>query len=110
MNRDMIGFIALDEILGFFLRGVVYVALKPIVGDNFFEDDAANSSCFRVPFDVIATFEHLGHLSVATEQKMYPAKQWSEEKRCQRCLQHHEEYRVLALASGQPQALPTARP
>jgi hypothetical protein len=60
----MIGFVAFDEILRFFLRGVVYVALKPNVGDNFFEDDAANSSCFRVPFDVIATFEHLGHVKI----------------------------------------------
>jgi hypothetical protein len=54
--------------------------------------------------------ERLGHLSVATERMMYPAKQWSGEKRCQRCLQHHEEYRALALAFGQLQALPTARP
>jgi hypothetical protein len=105
----MIGLVALDEILRFFLRGVMYVALKPNVGDNFFDDDAANSSRFRVPFDVIATFERLGHRLVTSERKMRPAKQWSGEERCQRCLRHREEYRVLALASGQPQALPTAR-
>lgn len=72
MNRDMIGLVALDEILRFFLRGVVYVALEPNVGDNFFEDDAANSSCFRVPFDVIATFEHLGHLSSLPNRRCIP--------------------------------------
>ena len=110
MNCDVVGFIALDEILRFFFGGVVGVAFEFHFGNDFLHDGAANSSCFRVPFDVIATFERLGHLSVATEQKMYPAKQWSEEKRCQRSLRHHEEYRVLALASARSQALPTARP
>jgi len=110
VNCDVVGFIALDEILGFFFGGVVSVAFEFHFGNDFLHDSAANSTCFRVPFDVIATFERLGHLSIATERKMHPAKQLSGEKRCQRCLQHHEEYRVLALASGQPQALPPARP
>ena len=110
MNCDVIGFIALDEILGFFFGGVVGVALEFHIGNDFLHDNAANSTCFRVPFDVVATLERLGHLSVATERKLHPAKRWSGEKRCQPCLQHHEEYRVLASASGQPQALSTARP
>ena len=105
----MIGFIALDEILRFFFGGVVSVAFEFHFGNDFLHDSAANSTCFRVPFDVITTFERLGHLSVATERKMHPATQWSGEKRYQRCPQRHEEYRVLALASGQPRALPNAR-
>jgi hypothetical protein len=79
VNCDVIGFVALDEILGFFLGGVVSVALEFHVGNEFLHDSAANSTRFRVPFDVIATFERLGHLSVATEQRMYPANLWLEE-------------------------------
>ena len=110
MNCDVIGFVALDEILGFFFGSVVGVAFEFHFGNDFLRDSAANPTCFRVPLDVIAAFERLGHLSVATEQKMYPATQWSGEKHCQRCLQHHEKYRVRALASAQSQALPTALP
>lgn len=110
MNCDVIGFIALDEILGFFFGGVVGVALERHIGNDFLRDSAANSTCFRIPFDVITAFERLGHLSAATGSKMHRAKQWSRGKRYLRCLQHHEEYRVLALAFGQPQALRTVRP
>ena len=110
MNCDVVRLIALDEILRFFLGGVVGVAFEFHFGNDFFHDSAANSTCFRVPFDVIATFERLGHLSVAIELKMHLAMQWLGERHCQRYLQHREEYRVLALLSGQPQAQPTARP
>ena len=110
MNCDVIGFVALDEILGFFFGSVVGVTFEFHFGNNFLHDSAANSTCLRVPCDVIAAFEGPGHLSVATEQKLHPAKQWSGEKRCQRYLQHREEYCVLALLSGQLQVLPTARP
>jgi hypothetical protein len=95
---------------GFFLGSVVHVAFEFHIGNHFLHDSATNSTCFRIPFNVIATFERLGHLSVTTEGKMHPAKQLSGEKRCQRSLQHHEEYRVRALAFGQPPALPSARP
>ena len=110
MKCDVIGFIAVDEILRFFFGGVVGVAFEFHFGNDFLHDRAANSTCFRVPFDVIASFEGLGHLSLATERELHPAKQWSGEKRCQRYLRHREEYRVLALLSGRPQALPSARP
>lgn len=96
MNCDMVAFIALDEILWFLFGGVVGIAFEFHIGNDFLCDSAANSPCFRVPFDVIATFERLSHLSVASERKMHPAKQWSGEKRCQPCLQHREEYRVPA--------------
>lgn len=109
MNCDVIGFIALDEILGFFFAGVVDVAFELHLENDFLHDSAANWACFRVPLDVIATFEDRGYLSVATERKMLPAKQWSGEKRCQRYPQHHGEYRVPASAFDQPPALWTAR-
>jgi hypothetical protein len=110
VNCDVIGFIALYEILGFSFGSVVDVTFEFHIGKHFLHDSAANATCLRVPFDVIAMFEGRGHLSVAIERKVHPANQWSGEKRCQRCLQHHEEYRVLALASGQSQALTTGRP
>lgn len=62
MNSDVVGFIALDEILGFFSGGVVGVALESHIGNDFLHDSAANSTCFRIPFDVITAFERLGHL------------------------------------------------
>lgn len=62
MNCDVIGFIALDEILGLFFGGVVGVALERHIGNDFLHDSAANSTCFRIPFDVITAFERLGHL------------------------------------------------
>lgn len=105
----MIGFIAFDEILGLLFGGVVGVALERLIGNDLPHDSAANSTCFRIPFDVITAFERCRHLSVATETKMHPAKQWSRGKRYLRRLQHHEEYRVLALAFRQPQALQTVR-
>ncbi len=110
MNCYVIGFVAFDEILGFFFGGVVRVALEHHIGNDFLHNSAANSTCFRIPFDVITAFERLWHLSVATESKMHRAKQWSRGKRYLRCLLHHEEYRVLALAFDQAQALRTVRP
>ena len=111
MNCDVVRLIALDEILGLFFGAVVIVTFEFYIGNDFLHDGTANSTCFRVPCDMIAALERLGHLfsSIATERKMHPAKQYSGEKRCQPCLRHHEEYHVLALASGQPRALPTAR-
>jgi hypothetical protein len=54
VNCDVICFIALDEILGFFFGSVVDVAFEFHIGKHFRHDSAANSTCLRVPFDVIA--------------------------------------------------------
>ena len=62
MNRDVIGFIALDEILGRLLGGVMGVALEFHVGNHFLHDRAADSAGFRIPGYVIAAFERCGHL------------------------------------------------
>jgi hypothetical protein len=59
VNCDVVGFIALDEILGFFSGGVVSAAFEFHFGNDFLHNSAANSTCFRAPFDVIATFERL---------------------------------------------------
>lgn len=62
MNCDVIGFVALDEILGLFFGGVVRVALERHIGNDFLHDSPANATCFRIPFNVITAFERLGHL------------------------------------------------
>lgn len=62
MNCDVICFIALDEILGLLFGGVVGVALEFHVGNQFLYDSAGDPACFRIPGDVIASFERLGHL------------------------------------------------
>lgn len=72
MNCDVVGFITLDEILRFFFGSMVGIAFEVHIGNDFLCDRAANSAGFRVPFDVIATFEGLGHLSVSTERRCIP--------------------------------------
>ena len=105
----MVGFIALDEILGLPFGGVVRVALEFHIGDDFLHDSAANPARFRIPFDVIAAFERLGHLCVAINLEMHLARQWLREKRYQQCIQHREEYRLLALPFDQRRALRTVQ-
>lgn len=92
----MVSRIALDEILGVFFSSVVRVALESHAGNGFLHDRAADATCLRIPCDVVAAFERLGHLPVATESKMHPATQWSGGKRYLRCLQTHAEDRVRA--------------
>jgi len=59
----VIGLVALNEVLGIVLRGVVDVALVVVIGDHLLENDAANASCLGVPFHVIAAFEGPCHAS-----------------------------------------------
>ena len=100
----MVGFVALDEILGFFFGGMVGIAFEVYIGNDFLHDSTANATCFRIPFDVIAALERPGHLRIAIEPEMHPARQWSGGKRYPGRLQHHEEFRVLALAFDRPRA------
>jgi hypothetical protein len=110
MNSDVVGFIALNEILGFFFGGVVDVAFEFYVGNDFLRNRTSNETRFRIPLDVIAAFKGLGHLCAIIGPKMHLAKQWSRGKRYQRRLQHHVEYRLPALAFDQLRALRTAWP
>lgn len=74
MNRDVIAFIALDEILGLFFGGVVGVALPFHIGDHFLYDSAAHPACFRIPSYVIAAFERLGyHPSLPNRRWIVPS-------------------------------------
>jgi hypothetical protein len=61
VNCDVVGPVALDQVLGLFLRSVMHVALKTSIGHHFLYNHAANSSGFRVPFDMVAAFEGFRH-------------------------------------------------
>lgn len=63
VNCNVIGFVTLDEVLGFVLRRVVDIAFELNIGNNFPHDDATNSTCLRIPFNVITAFESLRHLA-----------------------------------------------
>jgi len=56
VDGDVVGLITLDEILRFVFRGVVDVAFESHIGNNFLQDNAANSTRFRVPFNVVTAF------------------------------------------------------
>jgi hypothetical protein len=71
VNGDVISFVALDKILGFFFRGVVSVALETHVGNDFLHDRAANASCFRIPCDVVSALERPGHLFAALRSRTF---------------------------------------
>jgi hypothetical protein len=61
MDRQMIGLVALDEILRFLSRSVVHIALDPHIRNNFLDNDAANSPSFRIPFNVVAAPKYFEH-------------------------------------------------
>lgn len=63
MNCDVVGLVALDEILGLRFRGVMDVAFESHVGNDFLHDDAPNSTGLRIPFNVITALERLHHRS-----------------------------------------------
>ena len=58
----MIGLVALNDVLGFIVRGVVKIAFEPYVRNNFLHDNATNSPGLRVPFNVVTALERVGHL------------------------------------------------
>ena len=57
MHGHVIGLVALDQILRFFLRGVDSVSLERDFRGNFFLDRAPDSTCFRVPLNMIPTLK-----------------------------------------------------
>jgi hypothetical protein len=61
MDRDMVGFIALDQILGRFSRSVMHVSLEPRVGGDLLGDDSANAASLGIPSHVVADVEHFRH-------------------------------------------------
>src|SRR6185503_5456200 len=65
VHGDVFGLVALDLVLGNVLAGVARMALVLGVASMDLDDPAAHMSGFRIPADVIADFEPLGHLNNA---------------------------------------------
>jgi hypothetical protein len=73
VNCNVIGFVTLDEVLGFVLRRVVDIAFELNIANNFPYDDATNSTCLRIPFNVITAFESLRHGVMLVSCELYLA-------------------------------------
>lgn len=61
VDRDVIGLIALDQVMWLFLGSVVGVALELRVGRYFLEDDSADAARFGVLAHMVADFECFRH-------------------------------------------------
>jgi len=59
----VIGLVALDDVLWLFFGSVALVTLEDDLRGYFLLDRSSNAACFRVPFDMIATFEISRHNS-----------------------------------------------
>ena len=73
MKGDVLRFVTFNEVLRFVSCGVVEIAFEPHVGNNFLQDDATNAPGFRVPGNVVASFECLGHTETACASGMHLA-------------------------------------
>ena len=61
LHGQVLGLVALDQILWFFVRGVDSVSLERDRRGDFFLNRAPDSACFRVPLDMIPNFEVVFH-------------------------------------------------
>jgi len=61
VHCQVISFVALDQILGFFLRGVNSVPLEDDFGGDFLFDCSSDLACLRVPLNMIPNFEFVCH-------------------------------------------------
>jgi hypothetical protein len=61
VNCNVIGFVTLDNVLRFVFRSMVQIAFEAHGRDNFLQDHSANSSCFGLPFNMVAALERLRH-------------------------------------------------
>lgn len=75
MDRNMIGFVALDQVLRRFPGRMVHVTFEPGVGSDLFDDNAANPASFRVPPHVITYaegFRHCPPSAIAKPKSRHP--------------------------------------
>src|SRR5438093_5548363 len=61
MDGQVVGLVALDDVLRFFFRSMPFVTLEDDLRGYFFLNRSSNTACFRVPFDMIPTFESGRH-------------------------------------------------
>ncbi len=64
MNGHMIGLVALNEVLRFVFRGVMYETLDPNVRSDLLDNHTANSARLGIPFNVVASPEYSWHRSL----------------------------------------------
>ncbi len=57
MHRQVVCLIALDQVLRLFLRSVNRVTFEHDLGRMLFLDRPPDTSCFRVPFNLVSDFE-----------------------------------------------------
>ena len=72
MDCQVVRFVTLYEVLGLCHGCVMYVSLKRNVGDDLLQNDTTDFAGFRVPLDMVATFEclrQLGLLSNPSRQR-----------------------------------------
>jgi hypothetical protein len=64
MDRYMVGFVALDQVLGRFPRSVMRIPLEVRVRSDLFDDDSADPPSLGIPSHMVTDFEvfrHCGH-------------------------------------------------
>src|ERR1039457_6590701 len=61
VHSQVVGLIALDQILRLLLRSVNRVTLERNFGGMLFLDRPSNPTCFRVPLNVVSHFEVVFH-------------------------------------------------
>ncbi len=67
MNCYVVRFLTLYEVLGLRHRRVMYVTLERRIGNDLPQNDTTNFVGFRVPFDMVAALECLGHSGFLSE-------------------------------------------
>ncbi len=77
MDRNMIGFVALDQVLRRLPGRVVHVTFESGVGSDLFGDNAAKPASFRVPPHVITYAERFRHCppsAIAKPKSRHPGE------------------------------------
>ena len=59
----MLRLVAFDEVLRLVFRGMVDVAIDRHIGDDFLKDDAADSSGFGIPLNMVSSLKEFRRCS-----------------------------------------------
>jgi hypothetical protein len=63
VDGHVLGLVAFDKVLGLVFRGMMDVAVDRHIGDDFLEDDAADSSGFRILLNMVTALKGFRHCS-----------------------------------------------
>jgi hypothetical protein len=70
VNRQVFGFVALDDVLRPLFRSVVGVTLKSRVRSDFFDDGSGYDARFRIPSNVVADLEWFHSMYAGTSKSV----------------------------------------